>query len=155
MILCLASAQVLATEYTYVSYGAPAFYDLGRESFTLNTSTKEMISSDAIEEVFICDAASKYHCFQNLAVSFYVPKEGLSVGQAWHGNDLAFRALREQRLEIFGVVKSVWVIEVERADRTDAFYYSERDGLMAIKHLSKKGLPAQFFLVTGMKGFPK
>lgn len=154
LLFCLASAPVLAAEYKYVSYVAPDFYDDGRESFTLNTSAQEIISADAIETITICDDKSKFYCFHNMAVSFYVPKESISIGQTWVGNGVTFRALRKQPIKVFGVASSVWVVEAVRPERTDFFYYSQCDGLLAIKHVSKRGLPTQLFMTSERTGFP-
>lgn len=155
LFFCLVSIFAQAGEYKYISYGAPDSYDYGRESFRLDVANAEMISADSIEDIIVCGEESEFHCFHNLALTFFVPRSGTSTGQSWDGNGLTFRALREEQLEIFGVSMSVTVIEAKRADRTDYFYYSLSEGLVAIKHVHGRGLPAQFFMVAGRVGFPR
>jgi hypothetical protein len=152
LLLVLISSHALAAEYKYVNYSAPDAYGEGRESFTLDVTAKEVISADSIEEVLVCDASSDYYCFHNLSLSFYVPKCELSVGQSWREDGQDFRVLREQRVELFGVEKSVFVISSVRVGRVDYFYYSVTDGLLAIKFVNKEAI--QFFVTTGTAGFP-
>lgn len=151
----VSSGLALAADYRYVSYGAPDYYDGGQEVFDLDVSSREMRSMDAIDEVFLCNEESTFHCFHNLALSFYVPKASIGIGQSWVGNGFNFSVVRKDRLMILGVSRNVWVIQCERSGRTDVFYYSDRHGLIAIKHLVKGDQRAQFFLVTSGRGFPK
>ena len=148
------SCSVLAKDYRYTNYDAPDFYDGGRESFLLDTSAKQITSADSADDVIICDEKSDLVCFHNSAVSFYVPKRDVSINEKWTQGEIEFRVLRQECLELLGNAQKVWVIEAKRADRIDYFYYSGRDGLLAIKHVYQDG-QVQFFVSSAQTGFPR
>ena len=115
LLVCAISWPATATEYQYINYGAPDFYDNGRESFSLNTDTREIISVDAVDSVSVCDEKNEFFCFQNSAISFYTPKHSLSINQKWAHGNVKFRVVRVQCFEMLGNAQDVWVIEADRA----------------------------------------
>lgn len=154
IFLCLIPMAVLAKKYNYVDYSALDSFEGGKVSLVLDASSKRIMSSDWDNAVTLCKSASKYYCFSYPAVAFYIPKSGIRLGQKWTAEGVAFVILRNELLKIFGVVKRVWVIKAKRSNRDDFFYYSEVDGLLAIKHV-ENDKQIQFFMITGDKGFPR
>lgn len=155
LIMCMLSMGVSTKEYNYVDYSVEDSFDGGKVSLVLNTSSKELSSSDWVERLFICETAREFYCFSYPAVTFYVPKHGIRRDRRWVENGVFFMVLRKESIEIFGQTRVVWVIKAARGDREDFFYYSERDGLLAFKHVGPEKNQVQFFMITGHSGFPR
>jgi hypothetical protein len=154
VILSLVSFQALSKEYRYIDYSVSDSFENGRVKLVLDVSSGYVKSSDWVERLDVCDQASGYYCFSYKAVSFYVPRSAISVDEKWNGGGISFNVLRAETLHIFDVNKEVFVIKATRGDRNDLFYYSEDDGLIAIKHDRGNSRRVGFFMIVGIKGFP-
>lgn len=154
LFLCVFSTGVLAKKYNYVDYATLDSFEGGKVSLVLDVSSKRIMSSDWNNAVAVCDDTSKFYCFSYPAVAFYIPKSGIRLSQRWTSEGVLFVVLRRELLKIFGKSKQVWIIKAERSNRDDFFYYSEVDGLLAIKHVANNGKQVQFFMIADGRGFP-
>lgn len=154
-LLSVVSFNGLAQTYTYVDYSTPDNFEDGKTTVALDISSKQIMSSDWVNTIFVCDKLSAFYCFRYPAISFYVPKAGVVSGQRWAIGGVSFKVLRKENIRVLGLTKEAWVIKAVRLDRCDFFYYSPNDGLLAMKHVGKNGQQVQFFMVEGWKGFPK
>lgn len=154
-LLCFVSIEAFATKYNYADYSVPDSFEGGKTSIFLDISAKRIASTDWNDVIFVCGEASEFHCFSYPAVSFYVPKARIAPNQKWVAGGVAFQVLRKDIVKLFGLIREVWVIKATRPDRDDFFYYSESNGLIAIKHVPNSGGQVQFFVITGVRGFPR
>jgi hypothetical protein len=161
VVLALAvvvSGSVSCAEYKYVNYSVRDDFEGGKSVFVLDTATKEIRSSDVIDSVSLCKDAEKFICFHANWVDFYLPKEGILVGDKWSHEDVKFEVLRTDSLDVLGVSKKVLVIRSIRSGLRKSvqfFYYSDVDGLLAIKDVEVPGGKVLFFVVAGEVGFPR
>lgn len=149
------SSTSSAEIYNYIDYSVPDKFENGQTLLTLDLNSKQMASSDVVVTVSVCNDTSKYYCFSYPSTSFFVPKEKISQGQKWLAGGLLFKVLRKESIRAFGLTKNVWLIMTERLDGRDYFYYSEFDGLLAMKYVDKEDGQVHFFIVSGEKGFPR
>lgn len=157
-ILWLAFANAHSAEYKYVNYSVPDDFENGRSEFVLNSSSKEILTTDVVSDIFVCEQGKEFYCFSCAWISFYVPTAGLDIGKNWKFDQIAFRVLRKDSIEIFGTSNVIWIIEANRSGRAGGeqiFYYSEENGLLGIKSITGKDRRIDFFVIAGKKGFPR
>lgn len=149
-----------ASSYTYVNYSAPPNFDGGKVVFTLDIGSMMVTSSDVTGGITLCGRDDPRYCFSGSWITFSVPKSGIKKGLLWKYNGVKFDVLRSDTIVILGQVRKVWIINSvpnNHLRNTLVFYYSENDGLLAIKDLGSGTGKSQiqFFIVTGDRGFPQ
>src|SRR5690606_31512303 len=113
-------------------------------------------SSDTVSTISICEEGGRYYCFNGNWINFYVPKNHIDAGMKWKFGRVEFEVLRRDVVAMLESSKDVWLIKADRLDHlghVQVFYYSEEDGIIAIKDIDKKGGNIQFFVIVGKKGF--
>lgn len=158
LFLCCVCAY--GSSYTYVNYSAPDDFDRGKVTFNLDIPSKEIRSYDVVDGIVVCARADEFYCFESSWITFFVPKNGMAVGNLWDKGQVSFKVLREESIKVFGESRPVWVIGAVPSNHLRhilIFYYSEKYGLLAIKDMGgeKVGGQIQFFVITGRKGFPR
>lgn len=154
MILCVVSSQAISKEYRYVDYSVSDSFENGKTQLIMDVSSGLVKSSDWVERLDVCEKSSGYYCFSYKAVSFYVPRSDIAINQKWTGGGVSFRVLRAEHIQALNMDKEVFIIKASRPDRSDFFYYSREDGLIAIKHDRGNFQRISFFMIVGSKGFP-
>lgn len=155
VLICLFwCSYVRAAEFTYVNYSVADSYLNGKEQFSINTDNGKMLGKDTIDDLQICPNSSPFICFYNQAIDFSVPRTHINAGQAWEHAEFRFSVKRLENLELLGARVPVFVIHSQRPNNKEYFfYYSEEDGLLAIKYYDGDKDKAQFFTSTSLCGF--
>jgi len=155
-IFALGSAS--CAEYKYVNYSAPDGFEGGKTIFILDVASKEIGSSDVIDAISFCDDSAEFICAHTDWMDFYLPKRKVLIGERWSHSGVEFEMLRADSLEMLGVSKAVRVVKASRRGLQESqqfFYYSDIDGLLAIKDVRSTDGRILFFVAAGEKGFPK
>lgn len=144
----------------YVSYSGPDYFSGGAVTYRIDIDDNRTVSMDAIESAEFCEKKSGVYCFSDGAVSFSIPKNGVSTGQKWSYKGHEFTAARFQEMVFLGRrIPVVVVTALSDSGQTNVFYFSRKLGIIALK-LSASGKTTggcdygNLFVLKDAKGFP-
>ena len=152
VILMLAMATTSANEY--VSYDTPKESINQPDTLIIDYDKKILWVGHAGRGMRFCQQNDRRYCFESSAVSFAVPKEGISVGESWKENGINYKVDRVQKISSLGISVDCFVIVSLQKAKQIQFFYSTKQGLVAMWFLSKNFKDGNFFISTEENGFP-
>jgi len=133
-----------AEKYEYVSY---SYSSSNVERITFDVSGGVLAYPGTYNEMTVCPESDPNICIKSDRLSFCIPKLRHNL-KTWICSGDAYSHVESIEISILGLVTKV---DVFRSGDV-LFYFSDKDGLLAIKFLGKSPL-SEFYVSAASRGF--
>ena len=139
--LCSCATPFAQDEGTYV------YRDLvrGKRSMTVELSTRKMILWDVATDIAFCSADLEVACLKSALWTLAIPRSR-PLPQSWTFEGQRFELTQARALRLLGREVSVFVVTTTKDQLRLTYYYSEKDGLIAVAFTGGQGQDASFIL---------
>lgn len=139
------SLEVIAEQWFYIDPIRPS------DSFTIQNNPSAFEVNDLFHDAVICDDKSKYICIVTKGFSFHVPKDFTGAEKNWRIDGVEYKSQLDERIQIFGILDEIYVIDRKEGINTIRCLYSKKRGLIGIGGFTEKS--SSLFLLSSYCGF--